>query len=158
MPARERFVRTASNNEKIYTIYEYTDDNKDRNGIYYFEIDKNKKYSSDKELLEEYKKTSGNSLVDDDVYNNLPLSQLYLDVDDDFISITFVPQEPGRPSGKKAFSGKIVDGSFKMCPEQPFTASGDIVKVNTEFSNPPNKLAIKVFELEEGSIHIEGHG
>jgi hypothetical protein len=39
-----------------------------------------------------------------------------------------------------------------------FTASGDIVKVNTEFSNVLNKLAIKVFELEEGSIHIEGHG
>ena len=157
MPAHERFVRTASNNEKIYTIYEYTDDNEDRNGIYYFEIDKNK-HSSDEELLEKYKKTSGNPLVDDDVYNNLPLAQLYLDVDEDFISITIVPKEPGRPSGKRAFSGKIVNGSFKMCPKQPTTLSGDIVNVNTEFSNPPNKLAIKVFELEEGSIHIEGHG
>jgi hypothetical protein len=157
MPAQERFVRTASNNEKIYTIYEYTDDNGDRNGIYYFEINKNEKHS-DQELLEKYKITSGNPLVDDDVYNNLPLAQLYLDVDDDFISVTCVPKEPGRPSGKRAFSGKIVNGSFQICPNQPTVLNGDIVNVNTEFSNPPNKLAIKVFELEEGSIHIEGHG
>ena len=153
MPAQERLIRTASNNEKIFTIYEYTDDNRDRNGIYYFEINKNQKYT-DPQLVEEYRRTSSTPLVKHDVYEELPLSQLYLDVNDDFLSITFVPKEPGRPSGKKAYSGKIVDGSFKMCPNQPRQADGDIVKVNTDFTNPPNKLAIKIFELEEGNILI----
>ena len=157
MPSTERLVRTASNEEKIYCVYEYSDDNHDRDGIYYFEIDKNQS-QTDPKLVEAYERTARIALVTNDVYGKLPLSQLYLDADGDFISITFVPKEPGRKSSKKGYSGKIQNGMFTACPNQPVTCEGDILNVNTEFTNSPNKMAIKVFELEEGSGHIEGHG
>ena len=162
MPALERKVRTASNQDKIFCVYEYTDDNGDRNGIYYFEIDKNQppinQPETDKQLNEAKSRTAGVPLVKDDIYEKLPLAQLYLDIDGDFISITFVPKEPGQDSSKKGYSGKIENGVFSLCPAQPVTLEGNIINVNTEFTNPPNKMAIKVFELEEGSIHNEGHG
>jgi hypothetical protein len=162
MPAQERKVRTASNEDKIYCVYEYTDDNGDRNGIYYFEIDKNQpplhQPETDKLLMQAHTRTANTPLVKDKDYEKLPLAQLYLDVDGDFLSLTFVPKEPGRESSKKAYSGKIQNGTFTLCPNQPPPVNGDIINVNTEFSNAPNKMAIKVFELEEGSVHIEGHG
>jgi len=162
MPAQERKVRTASNKEKIYCVYEYYDESKDKNGIYYFEIDKDQppvhQPETDSLLKEAKEKTAGVALVKDDVYEKLELAQLYLDVDDDFISITFVPKEPGQDSSKKGYSGKIEKGVFTLCPKQPVHLNGNVINVNTEFSNSPNKMAIKVFELEEGSVHIEGHG
>ena len=162
LPTTEHLVRTASNEEKVYCVYAYHDDNKDRDGIYYFEIDKNQppvqQPQTDLQLVEAYRRTAGVPLVRDDVYEKLELAQLYLDVDGDFLSITFVPKEPGQDSGKKGYSGKIEKGVFTLCPKQPVTLNGNIINVNTEFSNPPNKMAIKVFELEEGTIHIEGHG
>lgn len=157
--ANLNLLRIASDDTKIYGVYENTDPGTALipGGIYYFEVDKTTDVPDD-EFANAIK--AAKVIVNRSHYGERNLLELTLDVSGNVISISFMPNDGQTPvSGtSRVFSGRIENKNFKECPNMPTQLDGIVQQIITKFST--SNRPIKIMRVNSGTndqIYMEGH-